>query len=65
MARSTAARPKARDFDPAQARHGSFLTVPGPARPIYRALAWAATLARRAARARPDFQNWAVNNQLT
>lgn len=46
MARSMVARPKARDFGPSQARHGPLLTMPGPARPVYRAWVWAATLAR-------------------
>jgi hypothetical protein len=50
IACSTAARPKAREFGPAQARHGPLYTRPGPARPVYRARARAPTPARQAAR---------------
>jgi hypothetical protein len=50
MARSTAARPKARRFGPAQARHGLVTSVLGLAQPVFRARAWAATPARRADR---------------
>jgi hypothetical protein len=52
LARSTTARPKARGFGPAQARHSPLATVLGLARPASRARAWAATPAHRAAR--PD-----------
>jgi hypothetical protein len=43
LARGTTAHPKAREFGPAQARHGPSFTVLGLARPIERARAWAAT----------------------
>jgi hypothetical protein len=49
MARSTAAHPKVRRFSPTQARHGLVTTVPGLARPVFRARAWAATPAGQAA----------------
>jgi hypothetical protein len=53
LARSTAARPKARGFSLAQTQPDPLTTVPGLARPVCRARAWAATLARRAARHDP------------
>jgi hypothetical protein len=65
MAHITPTRLKAHDFGPAQARHGPLLTVPMHARPVYCARAWTATLARRAAQPRPDFENWTNNSPLT
>ena len=43
-------------FGPAQARHGPMFIVPGPARPGTSCRAWAATMARRAARPGPNFR---------
>ena len=53
LARSTAARPKARNFGPVQTRHGPLTTVPGPARPVYRARARAGTPPQHAGRHGP------------
>ena len=46
--------PAARHFGPVRARHGPTTTELGPARPEAPGRAWAATVARGTAQARPD-----------
>ena len=64
-ARSPLARPKHGQFGPAQARPGPLPVVPGLARPVNRARAWAGTPARGLARPGTEFVCWPDKAPIT